>query len=784
MASRENELSVVLGGIVDAAIALTEADFGNIQGLDSKGCLHILAYRGFPDWWLEFWDTVAAGKGVCGTSLASGERVVVEDVEQSPIFAGTPALEVQRRAGVRAVQSTPIRGSTGQVMGMLSTHYRRTYRRDAKTERILDLLAAHAAAILEREEIERALRVSEERFRLAMEVADEGIWDWNLATGDVYYSPGFARMLGYAPAEINAHVSAWIALLHPDDAPTVVEEVRRHLADPGCYSLEIRIRRKDGTYCWLHSRGQAVEHDAEHRPLRAIGTYIDITERRLANDLLRESENRLRRAQEAAKVGTWEWDVLGDRNHWSDETYRLFGLTPGTVAPTHEAWLAAVFPADRPAVAAAAKDCVARGVPLELEWRTAGQQGEQRWLLSRGHPEFDDEGQAVRYLGVVMDITERKLINLALEHTRNKLADAQQTAHVGSFEYDAETTNTVWSDEQYRIHGLLPGSPSPSPSLTEILNRFILPEDAELLRREFLEAVTQHRNFDHEHRILRPDGEVRWVHTLARPEYDSTGNLLRYAGTTMDITNRKHEEAELKKQDDLMQTLVRHQVAVQTAAAFAHELNQPLLAIAAYNDVALRALTGGKAKTGALARAIRGSHEQALRAGQVLHELIDQLHKGEVVPQPFDLNRLVEAVVAKARRTELRPFRASLELDPTLPSVRGNRLQTEKVLINLIQNGIDAMAEAGVTPLSFAITVRTLGSGTMAHVTVRDEGPGIDAKKAERLFEAFFSTKANGLGLGLPISRSLIEIQGGQLWLDPEDGPGAVFHFTLPLDHA
>lgn len=232
-----------------------------------------------------------------------------------------------------------------------------------------------------------------------------------------------------------------------------------------------------------------------------------------------------------------------------------------------------------------------------------------------------------------------------------------------------------------------------------------------------------------------------------------------------------------------MQAMVRQQVAVQTAAAFAHELNQPLGAIAAYNEVALRSLRGVGNLSSKVVRAIEGSRDQALRAGDVLHELIAHLHKTDFEPKPFDLNVLVDEVVGKLRKEEFRSFRATLDLDKNLPQVYGNRLQTEKVLLNLIQNGIDAMEEAGISPAAFTITVRTMAGRDMAHVTVRDCGPGIDDETARRVFEPFFSTKHNGLGLGLPISRSLIEAQDGQLWLDPEAGPGAVFHFTLPFSY-
>ena len=253
-----------------------------------------------------------------------------------------------------------------------------------------------------------------------------------------------------------------------------------------------------------------------------------------------------------------------------------------------------------------------------------------------------------------------------------------------------------------------------------------------------------------------------------------------YIGVVRDITEREHEKFETQRHSELLQALARQQVAVQTVAAFAHELNQPLFSISVYSEVALRALRSGN-KPDLLAHTVEGCHEQAMCAGRVLHELIDHLHKDNAESRPFDMNNLVKDVVNKMQKVTFHRFHARLDLDPELPLVSGNRLQAENVLVSLIQNGIEAMDEAGTAPAYIAIAVRRLTERNMAHVSVRDGGQGLNADAARRIFDPFFTTKPEGLGLGLIISRSLIEAQGGQLWFDSEGSPGAVFHFTLPL---
>lgn len=157
---RNGEMEPILHEIVDAAIAMAHADFGSIQLVNANGKLEIVTQRGFPDWWVQFWNTVSAGHGACGKALETRQRVIVEDVESSPIFVGTQALEIQRRAGVRAVQSTPLVGRSGKLLGMFSTHFKVPHRPDERALRFLDLLARHAADIIERQQAEESLRAS------------------------------------------------------------------------------------------------------------------------------------------------------------------------------------------------------------------------------------------------------------------------------------------------------------------------------------------------------------------------------------------------------------------------------------------------------------------------------------------------------------------------------------------------------------------------------------------------------------------------------------------------
>lgn len=251
--------------------------------------------------------------------------------------------------------------------------------------------------------------------------------------------------------------------------------------------------------------------------------------------------------------------------------------------------------------------------------------------------------------------------------------------------------------------------------------------------------------------------------------------------TLTDITERKHLEKEAQERRREMDELQKLHVAAQTASAIAHELNQPLLAIASYCKAALLMLKAEKPDFHEICNAIEGSERQAHRAGQSIREMLDYLNSKEFPIEDFDLNQeIIDALDTVRSENELQ-FHSALRLEERLPLVRANRTHVRKALFNLLHNGIEAMHESGVPMPAITVTVRTSTDDNVAQVTVQDNGPGFRKEDAQRLFEPFFTTKADGFGMGLSISRSLIEANDGQLWVDPQQGHGAVFHLTLPF---
>lgn len=284
-----------------------------------------------------------------------------------------------------------------------------------------------------------------------------------------------------------------------------------------------------------------------------------------------------------------------------------------------------------------------------------------------------------------------------------------------------------------------------------------------------------------EYRVVsRADGAVRDV--IANGQvFFKDGKAVRFVGTVKDISAQKRLENELLSRRMEMEQLVNHQVAAQTAAAIAHEINQPLVAISAYSEAALRMLDSGTSDPEKLNRALHGAMVQSQRAGRSLQELLELLHQGETMMEKVDLNQVVDEAVAMAKTSWLGGFQSVLELESKLPPVMANPLIIKKVMINLLHNGVEAMRSVNTPDQSFIITVRTCSESRMARVSVSDNGPGLAPEIVDNLFKPFYSTKPKGMGFGLPISKTLIESCGGKLWHDQQPGSGATFHFTLPF---
>jgi signal transduction histidine kinase/CheY-like chemotaxis protein len=368
-----------------------------------------------------------------------------------------------------------------------------------------------------------------------------------------------------------------------------------------------------------------------------------------------------------------------------------------------------------------------------------------------------------------------------LRRSEAYLAAAQRLSHTGSFGWDVCSGEIYWSQETFRIFEF---EPSTEPTLELILHR-THPEDRAPVRQLIDRVSLERKDFDFEHRLLLPNGSVKYLRVVGRPSKDESGSL-EFVGAVTDITERKRAEEELHRKEASLreaQTELAHVSRVTTmgelAASIAHEVSQPLAGIVTNANAGLRWLAGQLPNLNEAREAIRRIVRDANRAGDVVTQMRALFKKACTAKERLNINEAIEEVVILTQN-EIRRNKVTLqtELAADLPSLMGDRVQLQQVVMNLILNAIEAMSAVEDRERDLVITTQR-GEGGEIRVTVRDSGNGIDPLNTERIFDAFHTTKPGGLGMGLSISRSIVESHGGRLWAVSNDGPGATFQFTL-----
>jgi PAS domain S-box-containing protein len=389
-------------------------------------------------------------------------------------------------------------------------------------------------------------------------------------------------------------------------------------------------------------------------------------------------------------------------------------------------------------------------------------------------------GKKLHTLVTLYAKNQRRLAEESFETSEEHLQLAKEAAGLGVFNFDSNQNVLHWDEKMRELWG--------AESMESIVahQRFITaihPDDRAARQAALDAAINPSGNgqYHAEYRVVNPtNNNKRWVSAVGRMHFED-GIAMRLVGVARDITEQKLSEKKLLEHRTETESLSQQMVAAHTASAIAHELNQPLAAISAYSEVALHALQSCAGYPDNLKRALEGCVEQAQRAGSSLHELLAFLQKGDLITERFDLNEAVKEALNIARSSGYGEFYPMLELDRTLPEVLGNKVQVQKILVNLLRNAVEAMHITRLRSSAITISVRTNSEINMAHVTLQDNGPGLELEMAKHIFEPFFTTKPTGIGMGLAISRALIEANGGQLWLDPHNKTGAMFHFTLPF---
>jgi C4-dicarboxylate-specific signal transduction histidine kinase len=384
-------------------------------------------------------------------------------------------------------------------------------------------------------------------------------------------------------------------------------------------------------------------------------------------------------------------------------------------------------------------------------------------------------GNIIKWYGTSTDIEERKQAEDALRRSEAYLAEAQRLSHTGSFGWNVPSGEIYWSAETYRI---MQFDSATKPTLDLVRER-THPDDRAHVQRLLDRVQREAGDWRLEHRLLMPDGSVKHLRVVARAEAERSGKL-EYFGAVMDVTAVKQAEHELQEAHAELAHVNRVTTLGELAASIAHEVNQPIAAVVTNAGAGLRWLGAAPPNLEearyALARIVRDGN----RASEVLGRIRALVKKAPLRRDELDINETIHDVIGlTGGEVQRHSVLLRTELARDLPRIRGDRVQLQQVLLNLIVNAIDAMSSAGTGPRELTVVSSKDGSRG-ALVAVRDSGPGLDPQSSERLFNPFYTTKAEGLGMGLAISRSIIEAHGGRLAAGPNERRGAVFQFSLP----
>jgi PAS domain S-box-containing protein len=374
------------------------------------------------------------------------------------------------------------------------------------------------------------------------------------------------------------------------------------------------------------------------------------------------------------------------------------------------------------------------------------------------------------------DITERKEAENALRQSESYLAEAQRLSRTGSFGWRVATGEIIWSEETFRIFGY---AKAPSVRIEMVVQR-IHPDDRARAQRTIDRATRDGKDFNHEYRLLLPDGSVKHVHATAHAVPDESGGI-EFVGAVTDVTARKRAEEKLLEAQAELAHVARVTALGELAASIAHEVNQPLAAVVANAAACQRWLARTPPNLDEARSTVQSIIKDGNRAGEVIQRVRGLVNKTVDQKVPLDINEVVNEVITLLHH-ELASHRMSLrmELAPALGPVRGDRIQLQQVILNLIINGMEAMQP--VAEGQRELVIRTSeNEARQILVTVSDCGVGLAAENADRLFDAFFTTKSGGMGMGLSICRSIVEAHGGRLSASANAGPGATFQFILPL---
>ena len=580
--------------------------------------------------------------------------------------------------------------------------------------------------------------------------------------------------------------------------------VPRALRGESASNVEFRLRRKETGESWLGSYSFAPIRDQTGTIIGSVVVGRDVTEKKAAELAIRENERRLRLALDAAKAGMWEWDLQTNANLWSDEVFRLYGLTRASCQPGFSSWVKSIHPEDRDAIIETVLATSWSGAVLNIEWRV---KGSGRWLLSRGQPIFGADGEVLRYHGIVMDITEKKAAEAELKEHRSHLehlveARTSELAEANrALARHADEIGELYNKAPCGYHSLAPDGTVLSVNDTELewlgyareemvgrrIDTFLTPESQAFFRTLFPSFLKDGELHDAEFDFIRQDGETFPVLISANLVRAPDGKILYTRSTMIDNRERKKRDAALAAmQSELAQRVEEAERATRSKSAFlanmSHEIRTPMNAILGLAHLILR--SGLPQDQAVRVEKIDGAGRHLL---SIINDILDfsKIEAGRVQLEntDFQLPALLENIQSLINEeARAKALQVTLEMDETPALLRGDPTRLRQALLNYVSNALKFTEKGGIV-LRARVLDRQAESIQM-RFEVEDSGIGIAPEVLPGLFRSFeqgdasMTRKYGGTGLGLTITRRLAVLMGGESGASSEPGRGSTFWLT------
>ncbi|WP_187142963.1 PAS domain-containing protein [Terriglobus albidus] len=618
-------------------------------------------------------------------------------------------------------------------------------------------------------ETESNLQAREHQLLGIIETIPSMVWSMSPAGEVNYVNP---RVLEYCGATLEELTNrGWLGFIHPDDREETAKAFVRAITSGELHSIIHRVRRADGEYRWFHSMSEPLR-DPQGKIIQWYGINVDIDERKRAEETLRKSERELRTLIDIlpAYIETSLPDGTVDflSQSWLDYS----GQTREEV--TGWDWARTIHPDDVDRVVANWQAGVASGEPVEQELRCRRADGVYHWFLNRSLPLRDDEGKIVKWYGILFDISSLKETEHALQMREHELVGIIETipSMLWSTSPDGEVTHINQRVLEYYGAG----------SLEEFANRgwkrFIHPDDQEATAQAFFRALETGESYNAINRVRRADGEYRWHQMMAEPLRDPDGRIIQWYGLSVDIDERKRAEDYLRDTRIKLNAASKIATVAELSASIAHELNQPLMAVLGNAQAAKRWLAANPPDL----TETNASIERILRDIRLADETMQHiraLFKRESVEKSDEnvLDIIREALRFVHEDPNKREVRIDWSIEGDLPPICVDRIQIQQVFINLISNAIEATE--GSTNTARILLRAFVAQEHEVIIQVVDNGTGLE--DIEKIFDAFMTTKEKGMGIGLAVSRSIVDAHGGRLWAENNSDGGATFNVALPM---